>query len=77
MKILVLGSGCARCKQLHNNTMEAVMEANLDADVEKVEDITTIMKYGVMATPALVVDGVVKLSGRVPTVAELKKILAK
>jgi small redox-active disulfide protein 2 len=76
MQIQVLGPGCARCKQLHNYVMQAVMEANLDANVDKVEDIAEIMKFGVMATPALVVDGVVKFSGKVPNVAELKRILA-
>jgi small redox-active disulfide protein 2 len=77
MNIQVLGTGCARCKQLFSNTQTAVIQANLEADIEKVEDIATIMKYGVMATPALVVDGVVKFSGKVPTVEELKKILGK
>lgn len=76
MKIQVLGPGCANCKQLHKNTMAAVTEANLDADVEKVEDIAEIMKFGIMATPALVVDGKVIFSGKVMTVAELKKLLA-
>ena len=75
MNIQVLGPGCARCKQLLSNTQTAVIQANLDADVEKVEDIAAIMKYGVMSTPALVVDGVVKFSGKVPSVEELKKIL--
>jgi small redox-active disulfide protein 2 len=77
MKIQVLGPGCARCKQLHSNVMSAVMEADLEADVDKVEDIAAIMGYGVMSTPALVVDGVVKFSGKVPSVAELKKILVQ
>lgn len=77
MNIQVLGPGCARCKQLFSNTQTAVIQANLDADVEKVEDIGIIMKYGVMSTPALVVDGVVKFSGKVPSVEELKKILEK
>jgi small redox-active disulfide protein 2 len=77
MNIQVLGPGCARCKQLFSNTQTAVIQANLDADVEKVEDIGIIMKYGVMSTPALVVDGVVKFSGKVPSVEELKKILGQ
>ena len=77
MNIQVLGPGCPRCKQLLNNTQVAVMQANLDANVEKIEDIATIMKFGVMSTPALVVDGVVKFSGKVPSVEELKKILGK
>ncbi len=77
MNIQILGTGCARCKQLYSNAQTAVIQSELDADVEKVEDIATIMKYGVMATPALVVDGVVKFSGKVPSVEELKKILTK
>jgi len=77
MNIKVLGPGCARCKQLLNNAMVAVTEANLDADVEKIEDIAMIMKYGIMSTPALVVDGVVKFSGKVPSVDELKKLLTQ
>ena len=76
MKIQVLGPGCSNCKLLHKNAMAAVMEANVDANVEKVEDIATIMKFGVMATPALVIDGVVKTSGRVLTVGEIKKLIA-
>jgi len=77
MNIQVLGPGCPRCKQLLSNTQAAVMQANLDANVEKVEDIAVIMKYGVMSTPALVVDGVVKFSGKVPSVDELKKLLTQ
>ncbi len=77
MNIQVLGPGCARCKQLFSNTQTAVIQGNIDADVEKVEDIAIIMKHGVMSTPALVVDGVVKVSGKVPSVEELKKILDK
>jgi len=76
MKIQVLGAGCASCKQLHKNAMAAVVEANVDADVEKVEDIAEIMKFGIMATPALVVDGVVKSSGKMLSVAEIKKLIA-
>jgi len=77
MNIQVLGPGCPRCKQLLNNAQVAVMQANLDAKVEKIEDIAIIMKYGVMSTPALVVDGVVKFSGKVPSVDELKKLLTQ
>jgi small redox-active disulfide protein 2 len=76
MKIEVLGTGCARCKQLYQNTMQAVMDAKVDADVEKVEDIQQILKYGVMSTPALVVDGVVKFSGKVPSAEEVKRLIS-
>jgi small redox-active disulfide protein 2 len=77
MTIQILGTGCARCKQLFSNTQTAVIQANLDANVEKVEDIKAILAFGVLSTPALVVDGVVKFSGKVPSVEELKKILAQ
>ena len=75
MKIEVLGTGCSRCKQLHENTMQAVIAAGVEADVSKVEDITEIMRYGVMSTPALVIDRVVKTVGKVPSVDEIKKLL--
>jgi small redox-active disulfide protein 2 len=77
MTIQILGTGCARCKQLFSNTQTAVIQANIEADVEKVEDIKAILAFGVMSTPALVIDGVVKFSGKVPSVEELKKILAQ
>lgn len=75
MEIKVLGSGCAKCKKLENATIEAVSEIGLDAKVEKVEDIVEIMKFGVMSTPALVVDNKVVVSGRVPKVNEIKELL--
>lgn len=77
MLIKVLGSGCANCKKLEENTKTAISELGLEATVEKVEDIATIMKYGVMKTPALVVDEKVILSGRVATVNEIKELLRK
>lgn len=75
MIIKVLGSGCANCKKLEDNVKVAVNDLGLDANIEKVEDIVTIMKYGVMKTPALVVDEKVFLSGRVATVKEIKELL--
>jgi small redox-active disulfide protein 2 len=75
MVIKVLGTGCAKCHQLEENVRKAVEELGLDATVEKVENIKDIMKYGVMKTPALVVDEKVKLMGRVPTAEEIKKYL--
>lgn len=75
MIIKVLGSGCTKCKTLENHTRQAVEEMNLDASVEKVEDIQEIMAYGVMKTPALVVDDTVKIMGRVPSVEDIKKLL--
>lgn len=75
MIIKILGTGCSSCKKLEENTKKAVEELNLDAVVEKVTDIKDIMKYGVMKTPALVVDEKVKIMGRVPSSDEIKKYL--
>ncbi len=75
MNIKVLGTGCARCKALDKVTRKAVEELNLNATIEKVEDIQKIMEYAVMRTPALVIDEKVLLSGQVPKVSELKELL--
>jgi small redox-active disulfide protein 2 len=75
MIIKVLGTGCANCKKLEENTRKAVEELGLDATIEKVTEIKDIMKYGVMKTPALVVDEKVKIMGRVPAPDEIKKYL--
>lgn len=75
MIIKVLGSGCANCKKLIENTKKAIEELGIDTKVEKVEDLKAIMSYGVMTTPALVVDEKVKAAGRVLTVEEVKKYL--
>lgn len=75
MKIEVLGPGCAKCKMLYDNVTKAVAEIGSTAEVVKVEEIQKIMAYGVMSTPALVVDGEVKFSGKVPSVNELKGML--
>lgn len=77
MEIKVLGSGCAKCKTLEKITREAVEELKLDATIEKIEDIQKIIEYGVMFTPALVVDGEIVLKGRVPRLDELKDLLTK
>jgi small redox-active disulfide protein 2 len=77
MKIKVLGTGCSNCKNLEKATVNALAEMNLAAEVEKVEDIQKIMAYGVMRTPALVIDEKVVLNGRVPSVSELKEIIGK
>jgi len=77
MEIKVLGTGCAKCKSLEKITRKAVDELNLDASVEKVEDIQKIMEYAVMRTPALVINEKVVLSGQVPKVSELKELLTK
>ncbi len=77
MEIKVLGTGCTKCKTLEKNTLEAVNELAIQATVTKVEDIVEIMNFGVMTTPALVVDGKVVLKGRVPSVEEIKQLLTK
>jgi small redox-active disulfide protein 2 len=77
MKTLqILGSGCANCQRLANNVEAAAKELGMDFTLEKVTDIETIVRAGVMRTPALVVDGQVKLYGRVPNVEEIKTIIA-
>ncbi|MBR8535312.1 TM0996/MTH895 family glutaredoxin-like protein [Carboxylicivirga sediminis] len=75
MDIKVLGTGCAKCKSLEEVTRKAVEEKGIDANVEKVEDLIQIMTYGVMTTPALVIDGKVAVKGRVPSVEEIKDLL--
>jgi len=74
--IKVLGPGCANCVNLEKATRAAVAELGLEATVEKVTDYPTIAGYGVMSTPALVVDERLVLSGRVPTVAQVRELLA-
>ncbi|ABB30761.1 redox-active disulfide protein 2 [Geobacter metallireducens RCH3] len=75
MKIEVLGTGCAKCKTLYENAKKAVEMSGKEAEVIKVEEIQKIMKYGVMRTPALVVDGVVKFSGKVASPDEIRGML--
>jgi small redox-active disulfide protein 2 len=75
MIIKILGSGCPNCKKLHENTEEALKSLGLDAVIEEVKDIDQIIDYGVMKTPALVIDEKVKSSGRVLSTDEIKKLL--
>ena len=77
MEIKVLGTGCTKCKTLEKLTRDAVTESGISAESEKVEDIYKIMSYGVMSTAGLVISQKVVVSGRVPSVAELKDILTK
>lgn len=77
MEIKVLGTGCAKCKSLEKLTNEVITESGITATVEKVEDILKIMQFGVMSTPALVINQKVVLSGRLPSATELKEILLK
>jgi small redox-active disulfide protein 2 len=74
-KIQILGTGCARCKQLQTNAEMAANDLGLDYSLEKVADIQEIMKFRIMHTPGLVIDGEVKASGRVLSMDEIKKLL--
>ena len=76
MKIAILGTGCHKCKQTAEVVRQAVEQAGIDAMIYKVEDIREIMKFKVMTTPAVAVDGQVRISGKVPTVDEVKALLA-
>jgi small redox-active disulfide protein 2 len=75
-RIQVLGPGCAKCKVLAQRADQAARELGLEYEIEKVTDIDAILGYGVMTTPALVVDGKLKLAGRVPTAEHLKEYLS-
>jgi small redox-active disulfide protein 2 len=77
MEIKILGTGCPKCKTLEKMTREVVDQNGVEANIEKVEDIMEIMRYGVMATPALVVDGVVVIKGRIPSTDEIKKAIGR
>ena len=76
MKLQILGPGCPRCKQLLANVEQAVANMGQAVQVEKIEDIKEIMKFRVLATPALAIDGVVKAAGRVLSPDEVKKLIA-
>jgi small redox-active disulfide protein 2 len=73
MKIEILGMGCPKCKKLYENAQAAVKEGGIEMEIVKVEDMAKITEYAVMMTPALVVDGEVKASGRIPAPDEIKK----
>ncbi|MDD5120554.1 MAG: thioredoxin family protein [Candidatus Omnitrophica bacterium] len=77
MKIEILGVGCPKCKQLTANAEAAVKELNIQAEIGKVTDIDKITEYGVMMTPALVVDGTVVLAGKVLSKEEIIKLIEK
>ena len=76
MKIQILGTGCPKCTQLAERAQSAAEELGIDFELIKVTDITDIMKFGVMMTPALAVDGTVKVVGKVPSVNEIKQLLS-
>jgi small redox-active disulfide protein 2 len=75
-KLQILGTGCPKCQKLSEMTERAAKTLGLEYELEKVTDIDRIMAFGVMMTPALAVDGQVKVVGRIPSVAELQKLLA-
>jgi len=74
-RLQILGGGCAKCQELAERTQAAATELGLEFGMEKVSDLKEIMGFGVMRTPALVVDGAVKVSARVPSVEEIKGML--
>lgn len=74
-EVLVLGPGCAKCKETYRVVERVITEYNLNVRLSKIEDIAEMMKYNIMATPAVVVDGKVKIKGHVPSADEIKKVL--
>ena len=74
-RIKVLGSGCSKCNELEKNTKEVLKDLNIDEEVAHIKDFKEIMKYGVMTTPALLVDEKILVSGRVPNIKELKELI--
>lgn len=77
MKIQVLGSGCPTCKKLHEITLQAVNELNLDAEVEYITDIDKIVEMGVMSSPVLAIDGKAVIAGRLPDIEEIKESIKR
>jgi small redox-active disulfide protein 2 len=75
-KIQILGTGCAKCKKLAELAEEAANELDIQYELEKVTDLNDIMNFGVMVTPALVVDGEVKVAGKIPKIDDIKKMLS-
>jgi small redox-active disulfide protein 2 len=75
MKIQILGTGCSKCKMLLENTRKAVDETGVKADIEKVEEIKEIMKFNILMTPGLAIDGEVKAAGRVLSSEDVKKLI--
>jgi small redox-active disulfide protein 2 len=75
MKIQVLGTGCPKCKKMYENAEMAVKDLGICADLEKVQDLRAIMNFGVMITPALAIDGEVRVAGKIPSVEDIKKML--
>jgi small redox-active disulfide protein 2 len=76
MKIKILGTGCPKCKRLTENVQAAAKDLGIEFEIEKVADINEIMSFGVMMTPALVVNGQVKVFGKVPAIEDIKEMLS-
>jgi small redox-active disulfide protein 2 len=76
MKIEILGMGCATCNKLEDTVRLAIREMGIDAQIDHVKDIKKIMTYGVMTTPALVINGEVKVAGKIPSLAEMKQLIS-
>jgi len=76
-EIKVLGTGCPKCKTTYHNVMEALKQTGIEANVEKIEDIMEMMKYDVLTTPVLMIDGVAKVKGRVADINEIKQLLTQ
>ncbi len=76
MEIKVLGGGCAVCEKLHETVQDAVKELKIEAQIHYITDMSEIMKAGIMSTPALIVNGKVKVMGRVPKLKEVKQIVS-
>ena len=74
-KIQILGTGCAKCQKLEEISKKAAEELGIEYELEKVKDLNKIMDFGVMMTPALVVDGEVKVAGKVPSIEDIKKFI--
>jgi small redox-active disulfide protein 2 len=77
MKIQVLGKGCPKCRKTYDNTAQALKELGVCADLEKVEDLKSIMDFGIMITPAIAIDGVVKVTGKIPSVEEIRRLITE
>ncbi len=75
MEIKVLGPGCARCKTAYSVVEKVIRDNNVNASLTKIDDIMEMMRYNIMTTPAIVVDGIVRIKGKVPAEAEVKEVL--
>ncbi|HLE09671.1 MAG: redox-active disulfide protein [Bdellovibrionales bacterium RIFOXYD12_FULL_39_22] len=77
MKIEILGTGCPKCKKLYENTLAAVQTSGVSVQVEKIEDMEKIINYGVLSTPAIAIDGIIKSAGKLLSLDEIKALISK